>query len=70
MGTKALFRSSSATFEIIEGAELIEVIKKNESKGILAIRSTGKTGIVGIKIVSNYSLLPEYLEINIQPLTA
>ncbi len=70
MGSKALFRSSSATFEIIDGAELIEVIKKNESKGILIITSTGKTGIVGIKIVSNYSLLPEYVEINIQPLTA
>lgn len=70
LGTKALFRSSSATFEIIEGKELIEVITKNDSQGVLIIRSVGKTGIVGIKIVTQFSLIPEYVEINIQPLAA
>lgn len=69
-GVKALFRSTSATFEIIEGEHLVEVISKDEQNGILKIRSLGKSGIVGIRVVSPYSLLPEYVEINIQPLTA
>lgn len=70
LGTKALFRSSSAHFEIIEGKELIEIVYQEEAKGILIIRSVGKIGTVGIKIETIYSLLPEYVEINIQPLTA
>ena len=39
LGSKAWFRNSSAKFEIIEGKNLIEIISKDESKGILKIRS-------------------------------
>ncbi len=70
LGWKALLRNSSAKFEVIEGMDLIDIIDKNEAKGILTIRSKGKTGIVGIKIKSEYSLFPEYIEIEILPLTA
>lgn len=70
IGKKAIFRNSSATFLIVEGSELIEIIKKNPESGLLRIRSKGKVGLVGIKIKSEYSLVPEYLEIEILPLSA
>jgi len=59
LGSKALFRTSSAKFEIIEGNDLIEIISKDESKGTLKIRSLGEPGRVGIKIKSQHSLIPE-----------
>jgi hypothetical protein len=68
LGTRALFRNSSASFEVIEGLNLIEIVEENNSKGLLKIRSKGQAGVVGIKIKSQYSLLPEYLEIKILPL--
>lgn len=70
LGTKAIFRNSSATFEFIHGSELIEIIEVNESKGLIRLRSKGEIGLVGIKIKSKYSLLPEYIEFEILSLTA
>ncbi len=69
MGKKAWFRISSATFEIIEGIDLIEITEYNKESGFIMIRSKGKAGLVGIKIKSQNSLLPEYIEIEILPLT-
>ncbi|MEO8231703.1 MAG: hypothetical protein ABI638_05450 [Ignavibacteriota bacterium] len=69
MGKKALFRSSSAAFEIVEGMDLIEIIEYKKEIGFLKIRSKGKAGLVGIKIKSEHSLLPEYIEIEILALT-
>lgn len=69
LGKKAWFRKSSATFEIVEGLELIEIIEQNKELGIIKIRSKGETGLVGIKIKSEHSLLPEYIEIEILTLT-
>jgi hypothetical protein len=63
LGTKAIFRTSSAKFEIIEGKNLVEVISLNEKNGQLKIRSLGEPGKVGIKIKSQHSLFPEYIEI-------
>lgn len=68
-GIKAWFRTTSAKFEIIEGSNLIEIISKDESKGILKIRSLGEPGKIGIKIKSEFSLFPEYIEIEIKPRT-
>jgi hypothetical protein len=65
LGKKAWFRKSSATFEIVEGLELIEIIEHNKESGFLKIRSKGEAGLVGIKIKSEHSLLPEYIEIEI-----
>lgn len=70
LGYRAFFRSSSATFEIIEGNDLIEKVLIDEEKGLLKIRSIGKTGKVLISIKSQYSLLKEYFEIEIKSLTA
>jgi len=69
LGKKAWFRKSSATFEIIEGLELIEIIEQNKESGFVKIRSKGEAGIVGIKIKSEHSLLPEYVEIEILALS-
>ncbi|MCU0342352.1 MAG: hypothetical protein MUF28_00865 [Ignavibacterium sp.] len=70
LGKKAWFRNSSATFELIEGVNLVEIIEYNKELGFLKIRSRGKAGLVGIKIKSEHSLLPEYIEIEIIGLTA
>jgi len=69
LGKKAWFRKSSATFAIVEGLELIEIIEYRTEIGYLKIRSKGKVGLVGIKIKSEHSLLPEYIEIEILDLT-
>ena len=69
LGSRAWFRTSSAKFEIIEGNNLIEVISLDEKNGQLKIRSLGEPGKVGIKIKSQHSLFPEYIEIEIHPRT-
>lgn len=69
LGKKAWFRKSSATFEIVEGLELIEIIENNPEFGFIKIRSKGKVGLIGIKIKSEHSLLTEYIEIEILALT-
>ena len=69
LGREAIFRTSSSEFEIIEGNDLIEVKSENKQNGVLQIRSKGLTGIVGIKIKSEHSLFPEYIEIEILPRT-
>jgi hypothetical protein len=69
LGKKAWFRKSSATFEIVEGINLVDVIEYDKESGFLKIRSKGEIGLVGIKIKSEHSLLPEYIEIEILTLT-
>jgi hypothetical protein len=69
LGKKAWFRKSSVTFELIEGINLVDVIEYDKESGFLKIRSRGKVGLVGIKIKSEHSLLPEYIEIEILALT-
>jgi hypothetical protein len=68
LGWKAILRSSSPKFDIIDGKELIDVVETNKAEGIIRIRSKGKTGKVGIKIKSQNSLFPDYIEIQILPL--
>lgn len=68
LGWRAILRSSSAKFDIIDGKELIYVVETNEAEGTIRIRSKGKTGTVGIKIKSQNSLFPDYVEIQILPL--
>ena len=69
LGSKAIFRTSSAEFEVVEGNDLIEVTLIDKKNGVLQIRSKGKPGVVGIKIKSQHSLLSEYIEIEILPRT-
>ncbi|HRN27583.1 MAG: hypothetical protein KBE38_01445 [Ignavibacterium sp.] len=69
LGKKAWFRKSSADFDIVDGIYLIEITEYNKEFGFIKIRSKGKVGLVGIKIKSQHSLLPEYIEIEILALT-
>ena len=69
LGSKAIFRTSSAEFEVVEGNDLIEVTLIDKENGVLQIRSKRKSGVVGIKIKSQHSLLSEYIEIEILPRT-
>lgn len=70
LGYKAFMRSSSATFEFIEGNDLIEKVSIDEERGIIKLRSVGKAGKVVMNIKSQYSLFKEYLEIEIKSLMA
>jgi hypothetical protein len=70
LGWKAIFRKSSASFEILEGNELIDILSIDKLNGEIKIQSKGKDGVVMIKIQSEHSLLPEYVEVQILPLNA
>jgi hypothetical protein len=65
LGLKIPFRNSHVVFSIIEGNELVDIIQKDEMKGMLLLKSKFEEGKVLIKITSRYSLLPNLVEINI-----
>lgn len=56
-------RSISVNFNITEGENLISVEYKNNKKGFVILRAKDKPGLVKIEIISNYSLLPNIVEI-------
>ena len=66
-GKKVPFRDVNAKFEISEGKELVTVLKKDEKKGILILKSTNKTGRVEIIVISDKSLLPTIVDFTIIP---
>jgi hypothetical protein len=66
-GWKAPFRKTFSEFTFNEGKDLVEVIFKDNSNGILKLRAKEKPGKVSITIKSNYSLLPSTIEIIIEP---
>jgi len=66
-GKKVPFRDVKAKFEISEGKELVTVLKKDEKKGILILKSTNKTGRVEIIVISDKSLLPTIVDFTIIP---
>jgi hypothetical protein len=70
LGYQAIFRNSNASFEIVDGKELVEIIFIDKSAGLLKLKSVGRIGIVGIKINTPYSLMQEYFEIEIKSLLA
>ena len=44
LGSKAIFRTSSAEFEVVEGNDLIEVTLIDKENGVLQIRSKREIG--------------------------
>ncbi len=66
-GFKAPFRKSFTKFEIIEGKQLIDIIKKDEKNGIFVLRAKYETGKVVINVKSKHSLFPSIIEIDILP---
>lgn len=65
LGKKVPFRSVPVNFNIIEGENLILTEYKNSKKGIAVLRVKDKPGLVKIEIISNYSLFPNIIEINV-----
>lgn len=70
LGSKALFRSAPAEFNIIEGADLVEIVKKDEISGILILKAKGTAGQVVIRITSKYAMLPSEVKVMVYPNTA
>lgn len=64
-GKKIPFRSVSTNFNFIEGEKLILTEYKNNKKGIIVLRVKDKPGLVKIEIISNYSLFPNIIEIDV-----
>ena len=66
-GFKAPFRNSNTRFEFEEGAGKVEVLIKDEVRGVLKIRSKQESGKVVIRATPKNSLLPTVFEILIYP---
>lgn len=66
-GWRPPFRKSPATFRIVEGEELVQIISDRSSEGVLIIKAKDKPGKVVIHIKSEHSLLPSNIEIIIEP---
>ena len=67
LGGRAWFRKAPASYEIIEGNDLVEVIRNDKSNGILILRAKGRPGTVSITVKSPFSLLPSPIDIDIYP---
>ena len=70
LGVRAPFRKVPTVFSIEEGAQLIDVISKDENAGIMVIRARLSPGKVIIRAKAKYSLLPSVFEIPILANTA
>ncbi len=70
LGFRAYFRNAPAEFEIIEGADLVEIIKTDDEKGILILRAKVTPGTVVIRITSKYALLPSEVKVMVYTNTA
>lgn len=63
LGFKAPFKSPDATFTIEEGADLVEVVKKDEHAGILILKAKFSPGKVVVRVKPRFALFPTKLEI-------
>ncbi len=68
LGYKSPFRSAPCEFIIKEGGKLVNVILKEDDKGILKLNAKDKTGMVIVYIKSKYALFPSLIEIHIYPI--
>ncbi|MGE5399940.1 MAG: hypothetical protein ACM3S2_06035 [Ignavibacteriales bacterium] len=64
-GIRAPFRTISASFEVIEGKGLIEIISNDNSNGTLLFKAGNTPGKVVVQIKSEFSLMPMLVEIQI-----
>lgn len=67
LGLRAPFRHSSTNFQIIQGSQLVDIIREDPLKGICVLRAKGQTGKVVVYVKSVNSLLPSELIIFIYP---
>ncbi len=67
LGGRAWFRKAPASYEIIEGNDLVDVIRNDKSTGMLILRAKDRPGTVRITVKSLFALLPSPIDINIYP---
>jgi hypothetical protein len=67
LGWKALFRYSTAEFEIIEGNSLAEIQFTDSVHGKLILKAKSETGKIVVRIKSEYSFFPMIVEIPVYP---
>ncbi len=67
LGFRAPFRHSRTNFRIIQGRQLVDIIREDPLKGICVLRAKGQTGKVVVSVKSVNSLLPSELIIFIYP---
>ncbi len=70
MGMRAPFRKVPTVFTFEQGAELVDVVSKDENSGVLVIKARLSPGKVIIRAKAKYSLLPSVFEIPILANTA
>ena len=67
LGLRAPFRHSRTNFQIIQGRQLVDIIRVDPLKGICVLRAKGQTGKVVVSVKSVNSFLPSELIIFIYP---
>ncbi len=67
LGGRAWFRNAPVVYKIIEGNDLVDIIRNDESQGILVLQAKDKPGTVRITAKSPFALLPSPIDINIYP---
>jgi hypothetical protein len=70
MGMKVPFRKVPTVFSIEEGAELVDIVSKDENAGVFVIKAKLTQGKVVVRAKAKYSLLPSVFEIAILANTA
>ncbi|MGA7721317.1 MAG: hypothetical protein WCA84_09075 [Ignavibacteriaceae bacterium] len=69
LGFKIPFRKISGTFDIVEGKELVDILREDDGKGRISLRTKKNSGKVVIYVKSKKSFLPSLVEIIIYPNT-
>ncbi len=67
LGSRVPYRQASAEFMIRKGKDLINNIENDQGKGKLTLLLKGITGTITIIIKSNFSLLPNEIDIDVIP---
>ena len=67
LGKKAWFRKAEASYTIVEGGSLVQIVENDIPRGTLVLRAKDKSGTVSITAKSPLALLPSPIEINIYP---
>lgn len=70
LGFRAPFRNPKTKISVEEGKDLVEIVRYDKDESVLVLRSLGQTGIVTVRIVSEYSIFPSVIEVKIIPASA
>lgn len=63
LGFKAPFRSQQTAFNIEAGSELVDVVRKSETDGVLILKAKYATGKVVVMVKPRYAMFPTKITI-------